>query len=67
MSLATDPEASIVRQSGAKPKVRYKTHRAVDGLHEVITTVKVTHGAVDDGHEMGSLIEGHEKNTDATV
>jgi transposase len=64
---ATDPEASIVRQSGGKPKVRYKTHRAVDGLHEVITMVKVTHGAIDDGHEMGTLIEGHEKNTDTTV
>ena len=64
---ATDPDASIVRQSGGKPKFRYKTHRAVDPLHEVITTVKVTHGAVDDGHEMGSLIEGHEKNTDAKV
>jgi hypothetical protein len=33
----------------------------------VITTVKVTPGAVDDGREMGFLIEEHEKNTDATI
>jgi transposase len=63
----TDSDASIVRHAGGKAKLRYKTHRAVDGLHEVITTVKVTPGVVDDGHEMGFLIEGHEKNTDLTV
>lgn len=63
----TDSDASIVRHAGGKAKLRYKTHRAVDGLHEVITAVKVTHGIVDDGHEMGFLIEGHEKNTDGKV
>src|SRR5208282_4073904 len=63
----TDSDASIIRYGRSKAKLRYKTHRAVDGLHEVITAVKVTPGAVDDGHEMGSLIEGHEKNTDVTV
>ncbi len=60
----TDSDASIVRHAGGKAKLRYKTHRAVDGLHEVITTVKVTPGIVDDGHEMGILIEEHEKNTE---
>jgi transposase len=63
----TDSDASIVRHAGGKAKLRYKTHRAVDGLREVITTVKVTPGIVDDGHEMGALIEGHEKNTEATT
>jgi transposase len=63
----TDSDASIVRHAGGRAKLRYKTHRAVDGLHEVITTVKVTPGVVDDGHEMGFLIEEHEKNTDGTV
>ena len=63
----TDSDASIVRHAGGKAKLRYKTHRAVDGLREVITTVKVTPGIVDDGHEMGTLIEGHEKNTEATT
>jgi transposase len=63
----TDPDASIVRHGKGKPKLRYKTHRAVDGLHEVITAVKVTPGAVDEGHEMASLIEAHEANTDTKV
>ncbi len=64
---ATDSDASIVRNAGGKAKLRYKTHRAVDGLHEVITAVKITPGAIDDGHEMGFLIEEHEKNADATT
>jgi transposase len=59
----TDPDASIVRHGKGKPKLRYKTHRAVDGLNEVITAVKVTPGAIDEGHEMTSLIEAHEANT----
>ena len=64
---STDPDASIIRHAGGKAKLRYKTHRAVDELREVITAVKVTPAAIDDGHEMGSLIEEHEKNADATV
>jgi transposase len=63
----TDSDASIVRHAGGRAKLRYKTHRAVDGLYEVITTVKVTPGAVDDGREMGCLIEEHEKNTDVAI
>lgn len=63
----TDSDASIIRHAGGKAKLRYKTHRAVDGLHEVITAVKATPGAIDDGHEMGSLIDQHEKNTDSKV
>ncbi len=63
----TDSDASIVRHAGGKAKLRYKTHRAVDGLHEVITAVKATPGVVDDGREMGALIEEHEKNADSAV
>jgi transposase len=63
----TDPDASIVRHAGGRAKLRYKTHRAVDERHEVITTVKVTPGAVDDGRAMGFLIEEHEKNTELTI
>ena len=33
----------------------------------MITTVKVTQGAVDDGREMGFLIEEHEKNTEVAI
>lgn len=62
----TDPDASIVRQGG-KPRLFYKTHRAVDPLREVITAVEVTPGAVNEAHKMADLIEHHEKNTDKKV
>jgi transposase len=62
----TDPDASIVRQGG-KAHLSYKTHRAVDPLHEVITAVEVTPGAVNEAHKMADLIEHHEKNTDKKV
>jgi transposase len=63
----TDPDASIVRQLREVSKLRYKTHRAVDGLHEIITAVEVTTGAVNEGYKMASLIETHRTNTHATV
>ena len=60
----TDPDAAVIRQRGAvKPKPRYKTHRAVDGAHEVITATEMTAGGVDEGHRLTSLIESHQKNT----
>ena len=59
----TDPEASIVRHAGRKAKLQYKTHRAVDTLHEVITAVEVTPGAVNEAHQMTSLIDIHTTNT----
>jgi transposase len=59
----TDPDASIVRQAREVSKLRYKTHRAVDGLHEIITAVEVTTGAVNEGYKMASLIETHRTNT----
>ena len=63
----TDPDASVTRQSGGKSKLRYKTHRAVDGKHEIITATKVTPGCVDDGHVLKEMIELHEKNTEKKV
>jgi len=59
----TDPDASVTRQGSGKSKLRYKTHRAVDAKHEVITATKVTPGAVDDGHVLQDMIEAHEQNT----
>ena len=53
----TDPDASIIRYGAGKAKLRYKTHRVVDPLHEVITAVDVTPASVDEGHKMASLIE----------
>ena len=58
----TDPDASVTRHSGGKSKLRYKTHRAIDEKHEIITATKVTPGAVDDGHVLQDMIESHEQN-----
>lgn len=58
----TDPDASIVRQGGA-PKLRYKTHRAIDA-NEIITAVTVTEGSVNEAHRMTDLIDMHMWNTD---
>ncbi len=63
----TDPDASVTRQGGGKAKPRYKTHRAVDAKHEIITTTKVTPGSVDDGHVLKETIELHENNTEKKV
>lgn len=59
----TDPDASIVRHSGGRSKLRYKTHRAVDGLREIITAVEATPGAVNEAQRMASLIDAHAQNT----
>ena len=59
----TDPDASVTRQGSGKSKLRYKTHRAVDGKQEIITATKVTSGAVDDGHVLGDMMDAHEQNT----
>jgi transposase len=59
----TDPDASVTRHSGGKSKLRYKTHRAIDEKHEIITATKVTPGSVDDGHVLQDMIETHEQNT----
>ena len=63
----TDPDASIVRQGRGGAKLQYKTHRAVDAGSEIITAVEVTPGAVNEGHKMAALIEGHEATTDVQV
>jgi len=61
----TDPDASIVRTGGTgKAKLRYQTHRAVDGAYEVITATEVTPGEVNEGHMMVELIESHHRNTE---
>lgn len=63
----TDPDASVTRYSGGKSKLRYKTHRAVDPEHEVITATKVTPGSTDDGDMLEEMIESHEHNTQSKV
>ena len=60
----TDPDAAVIRQRGSvKPKPRYKTHRVVDGSHEIITATEITPGGVDEGHRLIPLVESHRKNT----
>ena len=63
----TDPEASVVRQGGGKPKLGYKVHRAVDEKEEIITATEVTRGQVNEAHRLPALIEGHSLNTEKAV
>ena len=64
----TDPDASIVRTGGTgKAKLRYQTHRAVDGAYEVITATEVTPGEVNEAHMMLELIDSHQLNTETNV
>ena len=62
----TDPDASLVRANGTS-RPRYKTHRAVDPAHGVITAVDVTPGVVNEAHRLLPLLERHEETTDRTV
>ena len=62
----TDPDAAIVRTSG-KAKLRYQTHRAVDGAYEVITATEVTPGDVNEAQKMLWLIDTHKLNTETNV
>jgi len=64
---STDPDASVSRHGGGKSKLRYKTHRAVNGKHEVITATKNAPRSVDDGHVLEEMIVLHEKNTEKKV
>lgn len=59
----TDPDAAIVSTTMVKPRLRYKTHRAVDPAYEVITATEVTAGNVDESLLMGKLLERHRQNT----
>lgn len=59
----TDPDASIVRHTGGKSKLRHKTHRAIDALHEIITAVETTPGAVSEASRMTFLVDTHRVNT----
>ena len=58
----TDPDASVTRHGGGRSKLRYKTHRAVDPKHEVVTATKLTPGSRDEGDLLQEMIEAHEQN-----
>lgn len=63
----TDPDASITRQGRGSAKLRYKVHRAVDEKREVITSVEVTPGAVNEAHRLAFLIDTHQATTELPV
>ena len=63
----TDPDAAVTRHGNEKSKLRYKTHRAMDSKHEVITATKITPGAIDDVNVLKEMIEAHEQNTENKV
>jgi len=62
----TDPDASLVRAQGTS-RPRYKTHRAVDPAHGVITAVEVTPGVVNEAHRLLPLLGNHEETTGITA
>lgn len=64
----TDPDAAIVRKGKSNgPRARYKTHRAVDNAHGVITATETTPGDVEENAKLMDLVDQHERNTDTVV
>jgi transposase len=63
----TDPDASVTRHGKGRSKLRYKTHRAVDPTHEIITATTMTPGSGDDGEMLKEMIVTHEDNTQEEV
>ena len=63
----TDPDASVTRHGKDRSKLRYKTHRAVDDKHEIITGTKITHGSIDDYHVLEEMIDLHQNNMQGRV
>ena len=63
----TDPDSTVVRHQQGKPTPSYKNHRAVDDKAGVVTAVKTTTGAIDEGSQLLELIEKHEQLTAATT
>lgn len=64
----TDPDAAMVRKGqGDKSKARYKSHRAVDDAHGVITAVETTPGDVEENAKLMELVEQHQCRTNTDV
>lgn len=65
---STDPDGAIVRKGKHDPpRTRYKTHRAVDDAHGVITATETTPGDVEENAKLIDLVDQHEHNTQTTV
>jgi transposase len=64
----TDPDAAIVRKGrNDAPRTRYKTHRAVDDVHGVITATETTPGDVEENAKLMDLVDQHQRNTSKAV
>ena len=64
----TDPDAAIVRKGkGDGPRARYKTHRALDDAHGVITASETTAADVEENAKLMDLVDQHERNTGEPV
>lgn len=60
----TDPDSTVVRHQHGKSTPSYKNHRVLDDKAGVITALKTTTGAIDEGSELMSLLEQHNVNTE---
>jgi len=60
---ATDPDASVVRKGKGDSKLRYQTHRGIDGAYGVITATVVGPGDENEAHRMTDLLEDHQAHT----
>jgi hypothetical protein len=64
---STDPDSAVVSKRGVPPRPRYKSHRAVDDAHGVITAVESTSGDVSENSMLFELIDKSERNTGIKV
>ena len=63
----TDPDTAIVRKGSLASRARYKTHRAVDNAHGVITATETTPGDIEENAKLMDLVDQHEINTGVKV
>ena len=61
---ATDPDAPVVRK-GKKgdSKLRYQTHRGIDGAYGVITATVIGPWDENEAHRMTELLQDHQAHT----
>jgi transposase len=55
----TDPEATLARKGKGSARLSYKSHRAVDDGHGVITAVQTTTGQAGDAAQLPGLLDQH--------
>jgi len=63
----TDPDARMVRHHAGKALPSYKNHRLVDDKKGVVTVSQTTHGVIDDGAHLPSLLAEHQARVSREV